>query len=54
MACGFDLRLVSLTLHRAPVAERRGYKNVVDALARIVREEGVATLWRVSGVLSSL
>eukprot|EP00048_Salpingoeca_helianthica_P016428 m.232272 g.232272 ORF g.232272 m.232272 type:complete len:299 (-) comp18660_c0_seq1:37-933(-) len=30
----------------APVAERRGYKNVFDALIRIVREEGVLTLWR--------
>ncbi len=29
-----------------PVDQRRNYKNVVDALARIFREEGVSTLWR--------
>lgn len=31
---------------RAPVNERRGYKSVFDALTRVSREEGVATLWR--------
>jgi len=31
---------------RLPAEERRGYKNVGDALIRIVREEGVLTLWR--------
>ncbi|CAB0018476.1 unnamed protein product [Nesidiocoris tenuis] len=30
---------------RLPLAERRNYKHVGDALARIVKEEGVATLW---------
>jgi solute carrier family 25 oxoglutarate transporter 11 len=29
-----------------PAAERRGYKHVFDALARIAREEGVTSLWR--------
>ena len=29
-----------------PVAERRNYTNVVNAFVRIVREEGVTTLWR--------
>lgn len=33
---------------RLPVAERRGYTNVFNALSRITREEGVLTLWRVS------
>lgn len=33
---------------RLPEAERRGYKNVFDALIRITKEEGVLTLWRVS------
>ena len=31
---------------RLPIAERRNYKNVMDALVRITREEGLATLWR--------
>ncbi|KAA0201826.1 hypothetical protein HAZT_HAZT003418 [Hyalella azteca] len=31
---------------RLPPAERRNYKNVVDALVRIVSEEGLFTLWR--------
>jgi len=31
---------------RLPKEQQRGYKNVVDALIRIVREEGVFTLWR--------
>ena len=29
-----------------PQAERRNYKNVVDALQRIYKEEGVKGLWR--------
>ena len=33
---------------RLPVDQRRGYKNVFNALFRIVKEEGVPTLWRVS------
>ena len=31
---------------RLPLAERRNYKNVLDALVRITREEGLLTLWR--------
>jgi len=31
---------------RLPVAERRGYKNAIDALVRISKEEGVITMWR--------
>ena len=30
---------------KKPEAERRNYKNVVDALTRISKEEGVAALW---------
>lgn len=30
----------------APVGQRRGYRNVGDALLRIAREEGVFGLWR--------
>ncbi len=29
-----------------PADQRRNYKNVVDALFRIIREEGLFTLWR--------
>lgn len=32
---------------RLPVEQRRCYTNVANALIRIVREEGVPTLWRV-------
>lgn len=31
---------------RLPLAERRNYKNVLDALIRMTREEGLLTLWR--------
>ncbi len=31
---------------RLPVAERRNYKNVVDAFKRITKEEGFLALWR--------
>ena len=34
-----------------PPAERRNYTNVVNALVRVVREEGTLTLWRVHIVL---
>ncbi|XP_017070728.1 mitochondrial 2-oxoglutarate/malate carrier protein [Drosophila eugracilis] len=32
--------------NRLPPAERRNYKNVVDAFVRIVKDEGVTALWR--------
>ncbi|KAK8808494.1 hypothetical protein WA158_008395 [Blastocystis sp. Blastoise] len=42
-----DLSLVRMQADAAlPVAERRGYSNIFTALARIVKEEGFATLWR--------
>jgi len=31
---------------RLPVAERRGYKNALDALYRIYSEEGLFSMWR--------
>lgn len=31
---------------RLPIAEQLGYKHVGDALARIVKEEGLLTYWR--------
>lgn len=42
-----EVSLIRMTSDgRLPEAERRGYKNVFDALIRISREEGVTTLWR--------
>lgn len=42
-----EISLIRMTADgRLPAAERRGYKNVFDALIRITREEGVLTLWR--------
>lgn len=42
-----EVALIRMTADgRLPMAERRNYKNVIDALARIVKEEGVTTLWR--------
>ncbi|XP_039126610.1 mitochondrial uncoupling protein 5-like [Dioscorea cayenensis subsp. rotundata] len=35
---------------RLPVAQRRNYKSVVDAISRMVREEGVTSLWRGSSL----
>ena len=33
---------------RLPPAERRGYKNVFNAIYRITTEESVFTLWKVN------
>ena len=42
-----DLALVRMQADTTlPEAERRNYKNVVDAFTRIVSEEGVTSLWR--------
>lgn len=42
-----EVALIRMTADgRLPLAERRNYKNVVDALYRIVTEEGLFTLWR--------
>ena len=42
-----DLALIRMQSDKAlPEAERRNYKNVVDAFSRIVREEGFLSLWR--------
>lgn len=45
-----EISLIRMTSDgRLPVAERRGYTNVFNALFRISREEGVLTLWRGCG-----
>jgi solute carrier family 25 oxoglutarate transporter 11 len=42
-----EVALIRMTLDgRLPVAERRNYAHVFDALGRIIREEGVSKLWR--------
>ncbi|XP_023717148.1 mitochondrial 2-oxoglutarate/malate carrier protein [Cryptotermes secundus] len=42
-----EVSLIRMTADgRLPPAERRNYKNVFDSLFRIVKEEGVLTLWR--------
>eukprot|EP01111_Echinosteliopsis_oligospora_P004468 TRINITY_DN1724_c0_g1_i1.p1 TRINITY_DN1724_c0_g1~~TRINITY_DN1724_c0_g1_i1.p1 ORF type:complete len:310 (-),score=97.00 TRINITY_DN1724_c0_g1_i1:24-953(-) len=42
-----EISLVRMTSDgRLPPEQRRGYKNVFDALLRISREEGVLTMWR--------
>ncbi|MBV94870.1 Mitochondrial 2-oxoglutarate/malate carrier protein, partial [Eschrichtius robustus] len=42
-----EVALIRMTADgRLPADQRRGYKNVFNALIRIVREEGVPTLWR--------
>lgn len=42
-----EVALIRMTADgRLPIAERRNYKNVFNALFRIIREEGLFTLWR--------
>ncbi|XP_053610580.1 mitochondrial 2-oxoglutarate/malate carrier protein [Plodia interpunctella] len=42
-----EVALIRMTADgRLPKEQRRNYKNVADALVRIVREEGVLKLWR--------
>ncbi|XP_076057659.1 mitochondrial 2-oxoglutarate/malate carrier protein-like [Oratosquilla oratoria] len=42
-----EISLIRMTADgRLPLAERRNYKHVFDALFRIATEEGVTTLWR--------
>lgn len=42
-----EVALVRMTADgRLPPAERRGYTSVFNALGRVAREEGLATLWR--------
>ncbi|XP_013195544.1 mitochondrial 2-oxoglutarate/malate carrier protein-like [Amyelois transitella] len=42
-----EVALIRMTADgRLPKEQRRNYKNVADALLRIIREEGVLKLWR--------
>lgn len=47
LSCPSELALVRFQSDGLrPPADRRNYRNVVDAFRRIVREEGAGTLWR--------
>lgn len=42
-----EISLIRMTADgRLPIEQRRNYSSVINAVARIVREEGVLTLWR--------
>lgn len=42
-----DISLIRVQVDNTlPVDQRRNYKNVMDAMLRTVREEGILTLWR--------
>jgi solute carrier family 25 (mitochondrial oxoglutarate transporter), member 11 len=42
-----EISLIRMTADgRLPLAERRNYSSVVNALTRIIKEEGLVTLWR--------
>ena len=42
-----EVALIRMTADgRLPIAERRGYKNVFNAIYRISTEESVLTLWK--------
>jgi len=42
-----EVSLIRMTADgRLPAAERRNYRHVGDAILRMTREEGIATLWR--------
>ena len=47
VSCPIEVCLVRMSNDNSlPLAERRGYNGVMDAIARITREEGVAAFWR--------
>lgn len=47
LACPVEVSLVRMQVDgKLPADQRRGYKNVFDALFRIFKEEGVAGAWR--------
>lgn len=42
-----EVALIRMTSDaQLPLSERRGYTSVINALARIAKEEGIATWWR--------
>lgn len=47
LGCPLDVALVRMQADSlAKVGERRGYSNVLDAIAKMTKSEGVTTLWR--------
>ncbi|BBN10961.1 solute carrier family 25 (mitochondrial oxoglutarate transporter), member 11 [Marchantia polymorpha subsp. ruderalis] len=50
VGCPADVALVRMQADgRLPTFQRRNYKGVADALVRIVRQEGIGSLWTGSG-----
>ena len=42
-----EISLIRMTADgRLPLDQRRNYSSVVNAMTRIIKEEGIATLWR--------
>jgi len=49
-----DLAMVRMQADgKLPEAERRGYKNIFDAVGKIAKEEGVTSMWR-TGVIPNM
>mmetsp|Transcript_4561 Transcript_4561/g.6822 ORF Transcript_4561/g.6822 Transcript_4561/m.6822 type:complete len:272 (-) Transcript_4561:138-953(-) len=47
ICCPVDVSLVRMQADgNRPVADRRNYKHILDAMFRMSREEGITTLWR--------
>jgi hypothetical protein len=49
-----DLVLVRMQADgKLPPSQRRNYKHAFEGLARIIREEGIATCWKVMKFLNT-
>eukprot|EP00916_Digyalum_oweni_P002346 GHVL01004300.1.p1 GENE.GHVL01004300.1~~GHVL01004300.1.p1 ORF type:complete len:298 (+),score=63.10 GHVL01004300.1:59-952(+) len=47
ICCPVEVSLIRMQADgRLPINQRRGYKNVFDAIFRIIKEEGLHTCWR--------
>jgi solute carrier family 25 (mitochondrial oxoglutarate transporter), member 11 len=47
IGCPAEVSLIRMTADASkPVAERRNYKGVFNAMSRMIKEEGVLVLWR--------
>lgn len=49
-----DLAMVRMQADgKLPLAERRGYRNIIDAVSKIAKSEGVLSMWR-TGVIPNM